>query len=81
LDSVRFKLLNGPNILLHNNIRTENGKLLILGNPEYIRDFSNNNEFSILMDGTLKSSSVYFTQLYTIDSAYGRQGSHFLFCF
>jgi hypothetical protein len=54
LDSERFKLLNGPNILLHSNIRTENEKLMILGNPEYIREFTNDNEFSILMDGTFK---------------------------
>jgi hypothetical protein len=55
LDSERFKLLNGPNILLHSNIRTKNEKLLILGNPEYMRGFTNDNEFSILMDGTFKS--------------------------
>jgi hypothetical protein len=81
LDSTRFKLLNGPNILLHRNIRTENEILLILGNPEYIREFTNDNEFSILMDGTFTSSSKYFTQFYTIHSAYGGKGLPLLFCF
>jgi hypothetical protein len=66
LDSERYKLLNWYNMLLHNNIRTKNEIFLILGNPEYIREFSNDNKFYILLDGTFMSYSVHCTQLCTI---------------
>ncbi|MGL6130113.1 MAG: hypothetical protein ACRCZ9_00690 [Fusobacteriaceae bacterium] len=64
LDPFQFLQPSGVNMLLCYEFNTE--KFIIMGSVEFIRSFSRNNPLNLIMDGTFKSSSTSFFQLYFI---------------
>ncbi|KAG0435823.1 hypothetical protein DMUE_4516 [Dictyocoela muelleri] len=55
--------------------------MVILGDIDYIRPFSDSNFFKVVMDGTFKSSSNSFFQLYIIHGFIAGQSFPLLYCF
>lgn len=79
LDPNFFILNNGVNFLLHWEFGGD--IIIVLGDTEYIRKFSSTREFSLVMDGTFKSSSTSFYQIYIIHGCFNDQSFPLLYCF
>lgn len=74
-----FDLPNSRTMLMHASF--DNDKMIILGDHAYIKRFSENRSFSINMDGTFKSSSTSFYQIYIIHGSFSGQSFPLIYCF
>ncbi|KAG0437258.1 hypothetical protein DMUE_3794, partial [Dictyocoela muelleri] len=74
-----FKLGLDRDLLLH--VEFEQDLLVILGEKDYIEKFSTAHRFKILMDGTFKSSSTSFYQVYIIHGFFSGQSFPLIYCF
>jgi hypothetical protein len=74
-----FEMANGSNIVLHAEF--EDDVIVILGDSNFISRFSGAPGFSVVMDGTFKSSSTSFYQVYIIHGDFNGQSFPLIYCF
>jgi hypothetical protein len=78
-DIREFNLPNDRNFLLTRELDGE--KLVITCDVEYVRRFTMARDFKIYMDGTFKTSSTSFYQVYIIHGEFNNQSFPLIFCF
>ncbi|KAG0430305.1 hypothetical protein DMUE_5677, partial [Dictyocoela muelleri] len=74
-----FKYSETQNMLLYHEFGDD--QMIILGDVNYIRPFSKTANFIIAMDGTFKSSSTSFLQVYIIHGFISEQSFPLVYCF
>ncbi|KAG0439943.1 hypothetical protein DMUE_2097, partial [Dictyocoela muelleri] len=67
------------NLLLH--VEFGEHLIVVLGDPIFIERFTRAREFKIVMDGTFKTSSSSFYQIYIIHCSFSGQSFPLLYCF
>lgn len=77
--SIFFEMDNNRTLLMHASF--DNEKMIILGDHAYIKRFTEMRSFSIIMDGTFKSSSTSFYQIYIIHGCFSGQSFPLIYCF
>jgi hypothetical protein len=79
LESADLDLPNGRSFLLNREL--DGDKIVVACDVEYLKRFTRAREFKIYMDGTFKSSSTSFYQLYIIHGDFNGQNFLLIYCF
>lgn len=74
-----FNLPNGRNFLLNREL--DGNKKLVVCDVEFLRRFTGARNLRIFMDGTFKSSSTSFYQVYIIHGEFNGQSFPLIYCF
>lgn len=74
-----FRLSDNVDMLLYASFGPDS--LVVLGDYTFIQRFTNVRTFNVVMDGTFKSSSTSFFQVYIIHGVFSGQSFPLLYCF